>query len=111
MGYRTQEQVIEEIVALRERQGVSQRQLADVLGLDQSAVSRIERGERGLAVAELAGIAEHLGASVDAILRDDQEIELLRADTADATVREAMSMVDRITETFFSFEALSGARD
>lgn len=110
MGYRTQDEVIEEIVALRERQGVSQSDLADVLGLDQSAVSRIERGERGLAVAELAGIAERLGVSVDSILRDDQAAEVLRADTNDETVRAAMSTVDRVVEVFFAFEALAGAR-
>ena len=110
MGYRTQEQVIIEIVALRERQGISQGELADVLGLNQSAVSRIESGERGLAVAELAGIAERLGVSVDALLRDDETATVLRADTGDASVREAMEAVDRIVDTFFSFEALAGAR-
>ena len=110
MGYRTQDQVIEQIVALREARGVSQRDLALVLGLDQPAVSRIEAGERGLAVAELAGIAEHLGVTVDSILRDDEYAEVLRADLDDEAVREAMVSVDRAVETFFAFEALAGVR-
>lgn len=110
MGYRTQDQMIEQIVALREARGVSQRDLAAVLGLDQSAVSRIEKGERGLAVAELAGIAEHLGATVDSILRDDEHVEVMRADLKDEAVREAMASVDQAVETFFAFEALAGTR-
>ena len=110
MGYRTPEQVIEQIVTLREAQGVSQRDLATVLGLDQPAVSRIEKGERGLAVAEIAGIAERLGVTVDSLLRDDEGVDVLRADATDAVVREAMTSVDHMVDTLFAFEALAGAR-
>ncbi len=110
MGYRTPEQVIEQIVTVREAQGVSQRDLAAVLGLDQPAVSRIESGERGLAVAEIAGIAEHLGVTVDSLLRADEGAEVLRADATDAVVREAMTTVDQVVDTLFTFEALAGAR-
>ena len=50
MSYLTQEQVGRRIAELRAERGISQRRLATALGLDPSALSRIESGERGLAV-------------------------------------------------------------
>ena len=56
------------IARLREERGWSQRALAKVVGLDQSALSRVESGKRRLAAGELDVIARALGVSPAALL-------------------------------------------
>lgn len=51
----------ERIARAREVVGRTQGSLGESLGLDRSAVSRIERGERKVSVTELLAIAEALG--------------------------------------------------
>ena len=108
MTYRTQHELIEHIVALRHARNVTQADVASALGIDQSAVSRLERGERGLAVAELATIAEYLGVSTDSILRREEGAVALRATAPDEAVDDAMRIVDHLIQTHFSFAALLG---
>lgn len=60
--------IAERIAARRRERGLSQRALADLLGLDQSAVSRIESGDRRVSVEELSRIAEALGTNVGALV-------------------------------------------
>src|SRR3954470_7971854 len=71
MAYLTQAEVGARVARLRDERGVSQRRLAAELELDPSALSRVESGERGLAVGELVAIAEFLGVPIDELLRDD----------------------------------------
>lgn len=65
----------EAIRAIREGKGVSLRSLAAAVNYSPSAISRIERGERGrryLADAELLGrIASELGVTIAALVRSD----------------------------------------
>ena len=56
------------IASLREQQGWSQRELAKAVGLDQSAVSRIEAGRRRVSSAELQRLADLFSVSADALL-------------------------------------------
>ncbi|HEY5388740.1 MAG TPA: helix-turn-helix transcriptional regulator, partial [Thermoleophilia bacterium] len=56
------------IAQLRERQGWSQRQLAKWVGLDQSAVSRIEASRRQVSAKELQLFADSFHVSADALL-------------------------------------------
>ena len=51
------------IRAARKERGISQRDLARALGMAQSTLSRIERGERRLGVDQLIAIARALGVS------------------------------------------------
>jgi|AntDryMetagUQ889_1029465.scaffolds.fasta_scaffold44140_1 transcriptional regulator with XRE-family HTH domain len=106
MSYLTQEQLGERVADLRAERGVSQRRLADVLGLDPSALSRIESGERGLAVGELVSGAEFLGVDPDALLRDEVDATPRfrnegDPEQGDAAVAEFASIIDE----FFTFEA------
>ena len=57
------------IARLREQQGWSQRALAKWVGIDQSAVSRIEAGRRRLSADELQRFADALHVSADELLR------------------------------------------
>ena len=64
-----QEAVGARIAKLREQQGWSQRALAKWVGLDQSAVSRIEAGSRRLSADELQRFAHAFHVSADDLLR------------------------------------------
>lgn len=68
----TREELGRRIGALRQRRGWSQMQLADALDLAQSAVSRVESGERSVDSIELARIAEVLRVSVLDLLADQE---------------------------------------
>ena len=56
------------IARLREQQGWSQRELARSVGLDQSAVSRIEAGRRRVSAIELQRFADLFNVSADTLL-------------------------------------------
>lgn len=69
-------EVGQRIRALREARAITQVELAKILGIDQSNVSAIERGVRGLTVHQALKLAQALRASTDEILsgvrnRDD----------------------------------------
>jgi transcriptional regulator with XRE-family HTH domain len=69
---------------LREARDMTQDDLAGVLGLTKSAVSRIESGERGLAAPELAALAGHFGVSADFLLFGEREEALMLRAEGDA---------------------------
>lgn len=54
--------------ALLDERGATQADLARVLSLDESSVSKLLNGRRGLAVTELASLCEHYGVRSDTIL-------------------------------------------
>jgi len=69
-------------------------------------LSRIESGERGLAVGELVSVAEFLGVDTDVLLRDEVEAAPLfrnegGPEQGDAAVAKFTSIIDE----FFTFEA------
>lgn len=66
----TQAHLAARIARARERAGLSQSELAERVGLTQSAISRIETGARGVDSLELAAIAQTLRASVVDLLEE-----------------------------------------
>lgn len=71
----TREELGRRIGVLRQRRGWSQMQLADALEVAQSAVSRIESGERSVDSIELARIADLLRVSVLDLLTDEEVVD------------------------------------
>jgi Zn-dependent peptidase ImmA (M78 family)/transcriptional regulator with XRE-family HTH domain len=100
-------QVGARVALARERSGFSQRELAERLGLDRSAVTRIEQGTRRLDALELVRLAQSLGrttewfltaspnviASRRAELGSDQNAERL-ADTLELLYRDVELLVE-----------------
>ena len=63
-----------EIRALRERKGLSQRQLAELVGTTQSAIARLEGGRISPSLPTLDRIAAALDAELCVTFTDQQEL-------------------------------------
>ena len=59
-----------QIKELREKAGMTQADLAKVIGVDHSNISQIETGERGLNVKKADKIAAALGVTLNDLLRE-----------------------------------------
>lgn len=62
--------LVERLIEERRRQGLSQRQLAELLDRQQHFISRYETGERRLDVAEFADVAVALGLSPGTLIAE-----------------------------------------
>ncbi len=56
------------VFSLRKARGLSQKQLGEVLGLSNHAVSMMETGERGTTLEKLVLLAEYFQVSADYLL-------------------------------------------
>lgn len=85
----------------REEAGLSQTELAQVVDLSQSAVSRIESGSRGVDSLELAGIARALGVAVLDLLETRPLAQQLRVAARAQGVDDTAALeraVDRVVD-------------
>jgi ribosome-binding protein aMBF1 (putative translation factor) len=58
-------EIVEALVAMREARGLSQRELADLVGMKQPVIAKIEAGKtRNVGVLTIARIAAGLGAKM-----------------------------------------------
>lgn len=106
MSYPTPAEVGAKIAALHEERGVPQRRLAAEIGLDPSALSRVESGERGVAVGERVAIADYLGVSMDELVRDDvPAAQLFRNEGGAAAGNDAVAVFDEFIDDFMTLEA------
>ncbi len=55
--------------ALRAQRGITQSELARIVGVTPSAISQAERGQRGLSLATLVELCDRLGVSLDGLVR------------------------------------------
>jgi len=62
------EAVLELLRALRQQSGITQVELAELLGQSQSYVSKVERGDRRLDVIQLRTICQTLGTSLPSFI-------------------------------------------
>jgi len=58
-------------VAARKAKGLTQKQVADLIGVDQSHISRMERGETAVSLDLLLGIRRVLGIPLAQLLDED----------------------------------------
>lgn len=98
------------IAAAREASGLSQGALAATVGLGQSAVSRIETGERGVDSLELAAIASTLGVSVLDLLRPRPLAQSLRL-AARRQQLAGCATLDRAIERIVDIAEVAAALD
>lgn len=65
--------MLKNLKVLREAKGLSQRRLAEELGLSQQSINKYENGKTEPDLATLIRIAEFLEVSVDALIRSSDE--------------------------------------
>ena len=67
---------------IRKAKGLSQVRLAEMVGVEQPTISRIERGDDGVTLRQLKAVSFALGVTVSDLLAEDRdlaEIALVRA--------------------------------
>ena len=82
----------EKLIALRKKNGMSQEELADRLGVSRQAVSRWELGATLPDAPNLLKLSDLFGVSIDYLLRDDydekQEQPPRKAETPEVLAKE-----------------------
>lgn len=109
------EQILEALKAAREAKGVSQRTLAERVGMPQSHISKIERGGVDIQLSSLTELARALELelkliprkaipAVDSIIRQTAPTTL---QDQQARVREALSRAINIADRLVEFDSSS----
>jgi len=65
----------EKLRVLREEQGLTTRQLGDILGVTGAHIVRIENGKKGPSVDLVARISRYFDVSADLLIKDELELE------------------------------------
>jgi transcriptional regulator with XRE-family HTH domain len=96
------------VAQLRRRAGLGQGQVARHLGIDQPAMSRIERGHRSVSAWELYALADLFRVDPDRILRKEEPREaLLRAGGAsNDAIRQGLDAFENLAREILSARAL-----
>ncbi len=85
------------IKTIREEKGFKQIEVADHIGVDKSAYSKIEKGSRALTVEELQKMAQLFNTTMDLIVNHDgsfpKEVVL-----EDKTAIEQMRLIQQLEE-------------
>ena len=107
--YRDRTALGAEIERLRRRAGLDQLDLARHLDLHESAISRLESGQRGLGVTELVKLAELFGVDIEALVMEEgSEPALLRdAAAGDLEIARCLDAFDAAIQDYFSARALA----
>ena len=85
------------IKAIREEKNLKQIEVANFIGVDKSAYSKIEKGQRALTVEELQKMASLFEMTTDQIINFDGNIpqEVVIEDKSDA---EQMKLIQQLDE-------------
>ena len=75
----SKEELGSRIRALRQSHGISQSKVATLLGVDQSHVSHVERGVRGLTIQQVVKLSRALGVPADEILNGGKRPPAVRS--------------------------------
>ena len=85
------------IKAIREEKGLKQIEVADHIGVDKSAYSKIEKGLRALTVEELQKMAQLFNMTTDQIINYDGKMPK-EVVIEDKTAVEQMRLIQQLEE-------------
>jgi len=71
------------LTLLRVEKGLTQKEMAALLGVSKRAYHSYEKGERGTPIEALAHLKQHLGQSADWILFGESSNQMIDVDTSD----------------------------
>jgi transcriptional regulator with XRE-family HTH domain len=78
MGFMTRTLIGQKIKALREKAGLNQVQIAQFLGVDQSTISKCEKGERQFQVDHLERLGSLFGFLLNDLMNDEEALASLK---------------------------------
>ncbi len=85
----------ERIKKIREARGLSQKEVATIIKMDQSQYSKLEKDKTDPSVSTLVKVAKALGAQLSELFADD----LLRdVNSYDKSVMEKITLIDSLDE-------------
>jgi transcriptional regulator with XRE-family HTH domain len=85
----------ERIKKIREARGLSQKEVASMIKMDQSQYSKLEKDKTDPSVSTLAKVAKALGSQLSELFADD----LLRdVNSYDKSVMEKITLIDSLDE-------------
>jgi len=93
---RTQEGMGAKITELRGE--MTQTALAAAIGIDRTAMSRVESGERSLNLTEMLALANVLGVDSDVLLYDEAPVFSMRSDADPDAVAEAIATCSKVIQ-------------
>ncbi len=85
------------IKAIREEKGLKQIEVANHIGVDKSAYSKIEKGSRALTVEELQKMAQLFNMATDQIINHDGKIPQ-EVVIEDKTAVEQLRLIQQLDE-------------
>lgn len=65
----------EKLRSLRQRQGLTQKQVSEMLGVSRPYVAKMERGEKIPNAPMILKIADIFGVTTDQLMRDELELD------------------------------------
>ena len=92
----------------RTSRGLSQRRLAEAIGIDPSSMNRVEKGQRAVSVGELVRLADVLDVRVDDLLAEAQSapsIWLRAGSDAPAGVAQSLDLFRGVIRDYFGAQA------
>jgi transcriptional regulator with XRE-family HTH domain len=85
----------ERIKKIREARGLSQKEIAAIIKMDQSQYSKLEKDKTDPSVSTLAKVANALGAQLSELFADDLMKDV---NSYDKSLMEKISLVDALDE-------------
>jgi transcriptional regulator with XRE-family HTH domain len=92
----------ERIKAKREQNGVTQKGLAEKVGITPSAINQFEKGEKKPSSPVLARIAEELGVSTDYLFGASEEGDIFLSGNVVAAFRDFKGLSKKDRETILN---------
>ena len=92
-------EIADRLIKLRKKNGLSQEELADKLGLSRQAVSKWERAEASPDTDNLICLAKLYGISLDELLKTDEDVETIveeqvKKEEPKENVKEGIHIID-----------------
>jgi transcriptional regulator with XRE-family HTH domain len=90
------------------RGSMTQAALAAAVGIERTAMNKVEKGERSLNLAEMLALTSVLGVAPDILLYDEAPIFAMRADADPDAVAEAIAACSKVIDDHRLFRVAAG---
>lgn len=103
---------MERIRELREERGLTQKELAEAIGVDRTAIAKYESGASGAKSEMLEKLANYFGVTTDYILGRTNEktpAPVVQSESEEEEIREYLQQIKDDPSTRMMFDLVRGA--